>query len=253
MEALVLGARFVGICGRAFTGWSLKHQLTLVIDWRQLTQSNSLSFNIKGLPTLCQMKPELFFAPFCMICASVNAFAGGHQPTRIEVADTNSYHLAYVYVKDDGHNYAVGREPGIDASFVRGIISGQLEVMGIERTFSDDPDTDLRVICQFEHGTRGPVVTPGFEVKTTFINKCTLKIADKKTGGILVENAYVWKKNSGEAEDFIKSVFAEWKAEREKGAPARAQPGSGTKMTNGVPLRTPQNTPSNSVKAIPRE
>ena len=165
----------------------------------------------------------------CLLFVSGWAFADGPAAPVKGSIGSSSYHMAYVDVKDDAHNYEFGKEPGNDESFIRGEISSLLDERGIERSFSPEADVDLRVICRFKHGVRKSVVTPGFQIKSSFVNQCTLRIEDKKTGRILIERAYVWNKDNGDVADFIKQVFTEWKGRREKNSDSHTKSNSNSK------------------------
>jgi hypothetical protein len=131
-----------------------------------------------------------------------------------DYANTNEYHMAYIDVKDTAHNYEVGKEPSGDESTLREWLWKQLEGLQIESTSDNNSNADLHVICRFKHTLMMPAVTPGFQIKTTDIGKCTIKIVDKKTDKVLFEKSWVRGKNNGELQDFIGSVFAEWKKQR---------------------------------------
>jgi len=165
------------------------------------------------------------------------------QPIANQTIGSNSkYHVAFVDVKDEGA--ASGNDENGVASAINGMIcgSGCLKDLGIRGTLSDDPDTDLHVICRFKNGLGMPVITSELNVVVKFVNKCTLKIVDKQTGKVLIEKSWTRKKDKDDLRGFIQSVFAEWKTQREKEAAADAQSGTDAKMTNSV---SPASTATN--------
>jgi hypothetical protein len=130
-------------------------------------------------------------------------------PPLLSHADTNEYHAAFIDVNAEGN-------ASVDSLYIEGLIWDHLKDIGIGIALSDEGKTnaDLHVICRFKHTLMTPAVTPGFQIKTTSIGKCTIKIVDKKTGKVLIEKSWVRGKKNGELKDFIGSVFAEWKKQR---------------------------------------
>lgn len=186
------------------------------------------------------MKRIHVFVIVTMLCSGQSVFAGDLPPASGGAINTNTYHLAYVDVKDAAHNYETGKEPGGDESTLREWVWKQLEGLQIESTLDDDTNAGLHVICRFEHKLMMPVITQGAQIKMSSIGKCSIKIVDKKTEKVLIEKSWVRNKKNGKLPDFIKTVFAEWKAQHEKEAASHAQTGTDAKTTNSVPLPPPQ-------------
>ncbi len=160
------------------------------------------------------MRTEIILLIICLLFVPSRQFADEKPDPEKKAGGSGSYRLAWVDVKDEAHNYKIDEEPGGDETFIRDEISKFLDQKGIERTISDEPDADLKVICRFKHGPRKPVVTPGGGIKTTWVNQCSLKIADKKSGQIVLDRTYEWKKDKVDVAAFIKQAFTEWKGRR---------------------------------------
>ena len=141
------------------------------------------------------------------------ATTGAAPSTRL--GDPHQDHLAYVDVKDSAHHYQIGNEPGGDESYVRSVISQQLERVGIDRRdYGNNAKADIHVICRFRHKLMKPAVTPGFQIKVTNMGQCTLKIIDLRANQVLFDKSWTKGNQSGEWEAFIKQVFTEWKIQR---------------------------------------
>ena len=135
--------------------------------------------------------------------------------------DHHKYHFAYVDVKDSAHHYQIGNEPGGDESYVRSVISRQLEKVGMDRRdYGNNARADIHVICRFRHKLMKPAVTPGFQIKVTDIGQCTLKIIDLRANQVLFDKSWMQGNQSGGWEAFIEQVFTEWKIQ---GAGSRHQ------------------------------
>jgi hypothetical protein len=177
------------------------------------------------------MKLECISIIFLLFSTAENVLATDLPTAGETVGSSNRYHVAFVDVKDEKDQ----ADKAGDTTFIRSELYPYLKALDVRSTYSDDADADLHVICRFKHKLMLPVITRGAQIKTTEIGECTLKIVDKKTEKVLIEKSWVRGKKNGELEDFFGSVFAEWKAQREKEAASHAQPGTDAKMTNSVP------------------
>jgi len=167
-----------------------------------------LTLNMKALAPLRTLIPVTIC--LTMGCSNLQpaqgiATTGAAASTRLEAH--HKYHLAYVDVKDSAHHYEIGNEPGGDETYVRDVISGQLDKWSIERTLSDVAAAELHIICRFRHRVMSPVVTPGFQIKMTSIGQCSIKVIEKRTARILVDRSWEKGKQNGSLEDFINSVL----------------------------------------------
>jgi hypothetical protein len=146
---------------------------------------------------------------------------------------TNQYRKALVDVKYHGREGK--QDSGIDADYLGFVIDQLLGERGILSSYSNNADVDLIVVCRYNREFGKPAITPGFQLKITYIGSCSLKIVDKGTGITLVDKTYARKRGGGEVGDFIKSVFADWQSASASNTTAKAAEG----MTNAVPVGIP--------------
>jgi len=127
-------------------------------------------------------------------------------------------HRVFIDVKDDGSLPKVDRDLTGDALNIKIYIYSELIDLGFRTAASDEDkkNAELHVICRFKHGLGRPVITRGGWIKTTYIDRCTLKIIDGKTQRLLLNKAFVRKDDRIEVDAFITQSFAEWKGQREK-------------------------------------
>jgi len=157
---------------------------------------------------------------------------------------TNSYHVAFVDVKDiASESDKVG-----DATYIRSEVYHYLKPIGMRSTYSEDADVDIHVICRFKHKLMLPVITRGAQIKMTEVGECTLKIIDKKTEKVLIDKSWVRGKKNGSLQDFFGVVFTEFKNGLETNAVPQVPVESAPKTTNSVSLPPPQNTFTNTGK-----
>jgi len=181
------------------------------------------------LSKIANMKRRGILSILCLLFMPISMFADEMLDLAKNAAGPGPYKFAWIDVKDEAHNYKIGEELGGDETFIRGIISEILDKSGIDSSFSDDPDADLKVACSFKHGPRKPAVTPGGGIKTSWINQCSLKIVEKRSGRVLFERTYEWKKDNVDVANFIKQAFKEWKEQSKKGGASKAKPDGDSK------------------------
>lgn len=181
------------------------------------------------LSKIANMKRRGILSIFCLLFMPISMFADERSDSVKKAVGSGPYKFAWIDVKDEAHNYKIGEEPGGDETFIRGMISEMLDKCGIDSSFSDEPDADLKVVCWFKHGPRKPVITPGGGIKTSWVNQCSLKIAEKRSGRILFERTYEWKKDNVDVANFIKHAFKEWKEQIKKGEASKAKPDGDSK------------------------
>ena len=149
---------------------------------------------------------------------------------------TNTYHLAYVDVIDTGH-------PGKDKlgaeTTISGMIRDYLRELGIAGDIDDNPLASLHVICRFKYKAMWPEITQGGTIVMTEVGECSIKLVDKKTDKVLVDKSWTRGKKNGTLDEFVTTVFEEFKKGLETNAVPQEPAGPAPKMTNSVPLPPP--------------
>jgi len=166
------------------------------------------SFGSNDMRTIATL---LFLFAVGLLKAAPQPKTGAQDASRI-------YRKAYIDVEDEGHLTKQGRNNS-DATSMAGFIWVALHDLGVGIALSDEDkkNPDLHVICRFKHGFGKPMITPGFQIKVTYIERCTLKIIDKKSQKTLLDKTYL--RNNDRVSDFIKQAFVEWHKKLNKQTP----------------------------------
>ena len=166
-----------------------------------------------------------------LLCAAGTVFAAELPAAGEATISTNKYQLAYVDVIDTGH-------PGKDKlgaeTTISGMIRDYLRELGIEGDIDDNPLASLHVICRFKYKVIWPEITQGGTIVMTEVGQCSIKIVDKKTDKVLVDQSWTRGKKNGTLDDFIKAVFLEFGKQLGSSAVQQGSAGVTPQTTNSI-------------------